>query len=182
MKVHFKYGKNGLNIDLSDNLNFTIIKAPEEKEIVNPVEEIKAKIYDPIGTLPLKELIQQKAKFHEISIIIVISDATRPSPSKIILKALTEIFEEIGIRDEQIKILIATGLHRESRQDELVRMVGDNFLKRFEIIDHNANDETSLAFVGYSNDRTPIYINTYYLESDFRILTGYVESHFFMGS
>ncbi len=107
MKVHFKYGKNGLNIELSDNLNFTIIKAPEEKEILNPVEEIKAKIYDPIGTLPLKDLIQQKTKFHEISIIIVISDATRPSPSKIILKTLTEIFEEIGIKDEQIKILIA---------------------------------------------------------------------------
>lgn len=181
MKVHFKYGKNGLNIEIPDNLSFTILNAPEGKKILNPVEEIKAKINDPIGTLPLKELIQQKAKFHEISIIIVISDATRPSPSKIILKALTEIFEEIGIRDEQIKILIATGLHRESRQDELVRMVGENFLKRFEIIDHNANDETSLAFVGYSNNRTPIYLNTFYLESDFKILTGSIEPHFFMG-
>ena len=32
MKVHFKYGKNGLNIEIPDNLSFTILNAPEEKE------------------------------------------------------------------------------------------------------------------------------------------------------
>jgi len=181
MRVHFKYGKNGINFELPDNLNFTILNAPYEEEIINPVEEIKKKILNPIGTLPLKELIQNYPNFHDISIIIVISDATRPSPSKIMLTALTEILEEIGIKDDQIRILIATGLHRESRKDELERIIGGNFSKRLEIIDHKANDESTLAFVGYSQDRTPIYLNTHYLESDFKILTGYVEPHFFAG-
>jgi nickel-dependent lactate racemase len=181
MKVHLKYGKNGLNFDLPENLNFTILKSKQEKEILNPVEEIKEKINKPIGTLPLKKLIQKIPNFERISIIVVISDATRPSPSKIMLTALFEVFEEIGIRDDQVKILIATGLHRESRHEELERMIGEAFLKRFEVINHKANDESALVFVGYSNNGTPIYVNTYYLDSDFKILTGYVEPHFFSG-
>jgi len=179
MKIYFKYGVDGLEFSIPDHINYTVMNAATENEIPNPVEHIITKIKEPIGTRPLPELIANKADLTKIC--IVISDATRPAPSKTILIALLEVLKECGIKDSQIRILIATGLHRETRKRELERMIGTEFIERFEIVDHRAKNNNDLEFLGKSSDGNPIYINKFYLESDFKIVTGYVEPHFFAG-
>jgi nickel-dependent lactate racemase len=179
MKIHFKYGVDGLEFRIPDHINYTVLNAATENEIPNPVEHVIKKIKEPIGTLPLPELIANKADLNKIC--VVISDATRPAPSKTILSALLEVLKECGIEDNQIRILIATGLHRKTRKSELERMIGKEFIERYEIIDHRAKNDNDLEFLGKSSDGNPIYINKFYLESDFKIVTGYVEPHFFAG-
>lgn len=179
MKVNFKYGTEGLTFELSNSLNSKILKARSEEIISSVVEAIKNKINNPIGTLSLTKLISKISPLNKIC--IVISDATRPAPSKIMLTAIIEVLEENGVRDDQIRILIATGLHRKSRNDELERIIGRDFLKRFEFIDHKAENSDDLKFLGDTEEGSPIYINKYYLESNFKIITGYVEPHFFAG-
>ncbi|MFX0017215.1 MAG: nickel-dependent lactate racemase [Promethearchaeota archaeon] len=177
--MKFDYGKTGLEFSLNPIWNTTIIRPLKQDVIENPKNVIKNWIKNPIGTLPLNEIIYQKKRLNQIC--IVVSDATRPIPSRIILEALLDELNEYGIKDNQIVILIATGLHRATYDNELKRIIGKDLLNRIKYVNHNARDNDCLIYLGDTEDQVPIYINKYYYESDLKILTGYVEPHFFFG-
>jgi len=177
--MKFDYGKEGLEIALKETWNYTILKPKEQKTVSHPVESIRRAIRNPIGTDPLHEIIERKEKLDQIC--IVVSDATRPVPSHLLLKALVKELNLYGIPDEKIQVLIATGLHRPSREEELVRIMGAELKGRLRSSDHRATDRDSLVYLGEMEDHSPIYINKTFYESDLKILTGYVEPHFFAG-
>lgn len=173
------YGKEGLEVKFDPTWNVTIFHPKVQKSFENPIEKIKESIKNPIGSLTLKEIIKKKNILK--TICIVVNDATRPVPSSLILEALIEELGNYGIKDNQIKILIATGLHRASRDEELERILGKNLKMRLKTIDHIATDKKSLINLGITVDKNPIFINKHYCEADLKILTGYVEPHFFFG-
>ncbi|MFX1591291.1 MAG: nickel-dependent lactate racemase [Promethearchaeota archaeon] len=177
--MKFDYGKDGIEIKLDPKWNITIFRPLKQKPIENPIEKIKESINNPIGGLPLKEIIKNKSNIN--TVCVVSSDATRPVPSNLILEALVEELNTYGIKDDQITIVIATGLHRASHEDELEHILGKKLLKRIRVIDHRANDKDSLIDIGKTTDKDPIFINKHYYNSDLKILTGYVEPHFFFG-
>lgn len=173
------YGINGLELSLDPSWNVTVLSPKEQKGLVDPVTKIREAIKDPLESKSLYEMIKSKKGLNRIC--VVVSDSTRPVPSNIILEALVKELNEYGIQDNQISILIATGLHRPSREDELERILGNDLKNRLKTIDHVASDKNSLKYLGNTIDDVPIYINKYYCESDLKILTGYVEPHFFFG-
>ena len=177
--MKFDYGKTGLEISLDASWNVDILRPKTQYIIENPIEKIKKAINNPISGSPLKSIIREKQNLNQVCIIV--SDATRPLPSHLILKALIEELNSYGIEDNKIIILIATGLHRPSREEELERILGNKLKNRLKVIDHKATDKDSLQYLGKTSNNTPIYINKYYYESDVKILTGYVEPHFFFG-
>jgi nickel-dependent lactate racemase len=127
---------------------------------------------------PLKELLQKRP---DGKICVVISDATRPVPSGIIVNALISVFDELNIPDSDIQILIGTGLHRKTSPEEIVHILGSAILERFDVINHNASDDSTLEYLGETSYGTPIYVDKTYLNASFKIITGYVEPHFFAG-
>ncbi|TXT61472.1 MAG: hypothetical protein BAJALOKI2v1_30093 [Promethearchaeota archaeon] len=175
------YGKTGMEFSLDPNWKIDIFNPKEQRQIKKPIEKIRKAIRNPIGSLPLENIIKQKKLERINKVCIVVSDATRPVPSKFILKGLVSELNSYGISDKKIKVLIATGLHRASSEDELKRIVGEKLQKTIEIVDHVANDKGSLKYLGKTEEKVPIYINKHFIESDLRILTGYVEPHFFFG-
>ena len=177
--MKFDYGKNGLEIVLDPSWDATILRPKKLKIIEKPIEAIQNAIRKPMGTSSLEKVINQKKEINKIC--IVVSDSTRPVPSYLILEALIKELNAHGISDNQILILIATGFHRKSRNEELERILGKDLKKRLKVIDHVATDNKSLINLGKASDNTPILINKYYYQSDLKILTGYVEPHFFYG-
>jgi len=175
----FDYGKNGLEISLDPNWKTTIYNPERQEPIGNPVEVIRNTIKNPLGTDPLEKIIRSKKVINKVC--IVASDATRPVPSHLILEGLIKELNDYGIQDEHIIILIATGLHRPSRDEEIERIVGKKLKKRLQTADHIATDKSSQIFLGKASDNIPIYINKLYYNADLKILTGYVEPHFFFG-
>ncbi|MFW9901447.1 MAG: nickel-dependent lactate racemase, partial [Candidatus Thorarchaeota archaeon] len=145
----------------------------------NPIEKIRESINNPIDSLTLKDIIESKKIVEKVC--IVASDATRPVPSHLILEALISELNDRGIMDNQILVLIATGYHRTSREEELERILGKTLIKRIKTFDHIATDRDSLVNIGTTSDNHPIFINKHYYEADLKILTGYVEPHFFFG-
>ena len=154
------YGKVGLDITLDPEWNITIFKPSEQKPIENPIEKIMESINSPIGSLTLKEIIKKKGKIK--SVCIIASDATRPVPSHLILEAIVAELNVYGIKDDIITILIATGLHRTSREKELERILGSNLKNRIKVIDHVATDENSLINLGTTPNNHLILINKLY--------------------
>ena len=177
--MKFDYGKEGIELNLDPSWNVTVFHPIKQEVIREPKKKIKEAINNPIGCLPLKEIIKSKDNLN--TVCIVASDATRPVPSNLILEPLIEELNEYGIPDNHIKILIATGLHRPSHEDELDRILGKNLRNRIKTINHIATDIDSMIDLGKIVDDIPIYINKHYFKADLKILTGYVEPHFFFG-
>jgi nickel-dependent lactate racemase len=76
----------------------------------------------------MEEIVRKNGKpAGEMSVAIAVSDITRPVPYKGesgILRPLLRRLETSGIRKENIKIIVATGMHRASSHEEKVEMYG----------------------------------------------------------
>ena len=177
--VTFDYGKNGIKIRIDPSWNVTIIEPITQKALINPIESLRIAIQNPLGGRLLEDIVREKEKLE--SICIVVSDATRPVPSHLIIEAIVSELEALGIESSLITILIATGLHRSSNTEEAQRIVGKKYYNKVKVINHNAKDDNAHQQIGYLDDGTPISINTLFLTSDLKIITGYVEPHFFFG-
>ncbi len=131
---------------------------------------------DPIGCAPLRELIRPNT-----DVTIVVSDKTRPVPTGIILPPVLDELNASGVDDARITILIATGLHRPNTDEELAEMLGADVLGRIKVINHNARDKDSQVYLGKTKSGTPVWLDRALYKAKFRILTGYIEPHFFAG-
>lgn len=155
--------------------------------LTKPEEKIRLALENPIDSLPLKNLVSQKikAKLHPTA-VVVISDNTRPVPysgeSGILFPVIDEMIKA-GLRPSQIRLLVATGTHRPMSVRELRKMVDPRiFALGLQIINHNSRSKRDLISVGRTELGGEIFLNRYYVESDIKILTGLVESHFMAGA
>lgn len=172
MNVLLDYGSTGLAVDLPDGA--TVIEplhVPAEPE---PLAVLRRAIASPLGTRPLRELVKPGQR-----IGISVCDITRAQPRQLMLEAL---FAEMpGVRFEEVTIFIATGTHRRNNDAEIEKMIGAEFARRCRVICHDARDEASLVHVGNTSTGVKVRLNRAWMESEFRITTGFVEPHFFAG-
>jgi len=174
VKVELAYGKTSLKIDLPDGLDIDIVEPGYVKGLDAPSAAIEQALLSPLGSKPLRELAGKSD-----TVGIVINDITRPTPYKIILPA---ILRQLGhIPEDQILLLNATGTHRPNTQAELEEMLGGDISNRFRIIQNDARDRSSHRFVGTTDSGNDIWLHEAYLDCDIRILTGFIEPHFFAG-
>lgn len=169
MQVNLAYGKAGLDLQLPEGT--IIIEPKQQPQLPDQAGAVREAILNPIASPSLEKLAKGR------SVCIVASDLTRPVPNKPILQAL--LAELQGARS--IKILIATGLHRPNTHQELCQMLGENVVANYEVINHRAKAIEELALAGNLSDGTPLFVNNEYLEAECRILTGFIEPHFFAG-
>ena len=155
--------------------------------LTHPEEKIRHALESPIDSVPLKNLVFQKlrAKPHAKA-VVVISDNTRPVPysgESGILFPVIEKMIKAGLRPNQIRLLIATGTHRPMSEKELRKMLDPRiFALGLQIINHNSRSKRDLVSIGKTELGGKIFLNRYYMESDIKILTGLVESHFMAGA
>ena len=178
MKYNIAYGQDIIEFNLPDELEVDYIKAKQESPIENPMQALISSFSNPLLSKPLREIL---AKRKDGNVCVVISDSTRKIPSSIILEALMVVFDELNILDDNIKILIANGMHRKCAPNEIKEMVGKEVLFRYDIINHDAKDDQNLEYLGETSLNSPIYLSSTYLEASIKIITGLVEPHFFAG-
>ena len=174
MRIRLAYGKQGLQIDLPDGLHVDIIEPKYAAGLADPAQAIRQALRDPIASEPLA--MQLKGSD---TVGVVVNDITRATPYQVILPAL---LEEIGhIPAERITLFVATGTHRPNTAEELNAMLGAGVAKRFRIVQNDANDRNSHALAGTTRSGNAIWVHKEYLACDRRILTGFIEPHFFAG-
>jgi nickel-dependent lactate racemase len=174
MKVKLAYGKTSLELSLPDEAHIDVVEPKYVKQLANPADALRGALRNPITSKPLKELVGPTDR-----VGIVFSDITRPTPNHIILQV---ILEELGfLRDEQIVLFNATGTHRPNSEDELAKMLGREVVERYRIVQNDASDAQSHEFVGTTKSGNDISVHKEYLGCNVRILTGFIEPHFFAG-
>jgi nickel-dependent lactate racemase len=82
---------------------------------------------------------------------------------------------------ERVVIVVGTGSHRANSPSELLRMLGQEIVDRYEVINHDAHDPATLSVAGHASDGRTISMNRRYVEADRRIVLGFVEPHFMAG-
>jgi len=174
VKIQLAYGGSALEITLPDALNIDVVESKYAPGLADQTIAVREAIRNPIASEPLREIVKASD-----SVCIVVNDITRATPYDIILPAILEELNHIG--EDQITLLVATGTHRANTHDELCTMFGKNFAGRYRIVQNNANDRDSHALVGTTRSGNDIWIHKEYLKFDLRILTGFIEPHFFAG-
>ncbi len=176
MKIHLAYGKEGLDIEVPDQNLAKVMTMNSAKPLADPDGEIERSLQSPIASLSLGQLAA-KAK----TACVVICDITRPVPNKIILPHIFKVLEQNGIARGNITILVATGLHRPSKPEELEVMVGEELQKHYRVVDHHARAMDEQQYLGRTRNNTPVYIDKEYCDADLKITTGFIEPHLMAG-
>ena len=136
---------------------------------------VRKAIENPIESPRLRELAKGKR-----SCVIIISDHTRPVPSKDILP---EMFAELeaGSPGIEITLLVATGFHRPTTTAELEAKLGADILKRVKIVLHDSRNAASNVKIGVLPSGAPCVIDKVAAEAELLISEGFIEPHFFAG-
>jgi len=174
MDIKLDYGRRGLDVTLPDDANVTVISPKHVAALPNPAAALRAALRDPIASAPLHELVRPSD-----TVAIVFSDITRPTPNHLMLPAVLD--ELAHVPDAQIVLCNALGTHRENTPEELVEMLGEDVVRRWRVEQNNCFDPATQVYVGRSSKGHEVWINRTYMEADVKILTGFIEPHFFAG-
>ena len=182
-KVSVEFGPNVLEVFVPPHCVELSMK--EVPFLTDSKASLEKAFLNPIGSPTLEEIIRKKGKPPEkLNVTIAVSDITRPVPYKGetgILLPLLKHLESSGIPKQNIKIIVATGMHRASTHEEKVEMYGAEIVEQFTILDHDCENNDLLESIGKTQRGTNVYVNRDFYSSDLKIATGLVESHFMTG-
>ena len=176
-EIHIPYCRETLPLHVEEkNLSAVLTARMHEYHPGQPEAAIVQEALEhPIGTPRLRELAKGKKK-----VVLVTSDHTRAVPSKLTLPLLlAEI--RAGQPDADITILIATGLHRPTTEEEQRRMFGDPIVDQEHIAVNNAFCEADFVDLGTLPSGAGFYVNRLAAECDLLVTEGFIEPHFFAG-
>ncbi len=143
-------------------------------------EDIKAAtleaIRNPIDSKPLREIVKAGE-----TVTIIVSDMTRLCGTDKFLPVIVEELNSVGVKDEDITVLIATGTHRAHTPEEDVVVCGEEMVKRLRIVQHNCRDRESMMVLGKTSFGNEVALNKVAVNCDRLILTGAVTLHPFAG-
>jgi lactate racemase len=173
----FKYGESKFDAVIDENHIIHTLLSRDAAPITDVQKEVNKVIENPIGALPLKATVKPGE-----TVAIIVSDITRAwIKTSHFLIHIVDYINGLGVKDENIKVIIALGTHRPSTEGEKKAIVGEAVYNRIKVYDHDCFDKEELSYLGESNSGTPIYINKKVMESDRVILTGGIVFHLFAG-
>jgi lactate racemase len=173
VRTELQYGRGDLTVEIPSS-NVTVLSTKHGEGLTNEAAAFREAVRNPIGSAPLKELVEAKDR-----VAVVIPDITRPLPSD---RLLPWLFEELShVKPENVTIVNGTGSHRPNTEEELVAMVGREVASNYRVVNHNAHEPDTLAFAGRSPEGRDVYLNREYVEADKRIVLGFIEPHFMAG-
>ena len=177
MLVDIPYNNRHIEIRVPDDA--TVYRTSYREPETDARELVLKAVRNPVECPPLSETLRTSGAQ---SVVIVVSDITRPIPYADFLDAVLEEIEIAAVPRDNILLLIATGMHRPSTAAEREHMFGPEVCERYRIIDHHAEKTDELATIsGTSYAGRPIELNRYFTGADFRIVTGLVEPHVMAG-
>ena len=176
-KFKIPYYTSAIDLEVDEkNLEAVLISRADEYDPgKSELELIREALEHPVGTPRLSELAKGKDK-----IVLVTSDHTRAVPSKLMLPLELEEIRR-GNTDANITILIATGLHRATTEEEQRQMFGDEIVDHEKIAVNDAFRQEDFVHVCTLPSGAEFHVNRLAAECDLLIAEGFIEPHFFAG-
>jgi nickel-dependent lactate racemase len=173
VRVTLAYGERGLSVEVPDDS--VVVQPVDAPALPDEAGAVRSAVRAPLAGPPLDRLVAGAER-----VAVVFPDLTRPMPNTTVLPPLLDELERAGVGPERVDLLCATGTHRSATDDELAALVGVDVVDRYRIHQHRSDDPDAHLEVG-AVDGVPVLLDRRYVVADRRILTGFVEPHFFAG-
>jgi nickel-dependent lactate racemase len=170
VQVSLKYGKGSVRIEIPKDRLLEVVKP---KPSVHQGQSIPEALAAPVDSEPLPRLVDRNDK-----VAVVVSDITRPCPTRAILPFVMRSLKASGVPRENVRILIGTGTHRGHTPAEKRALLGSYASSIPQIVDHSMD---SVQYVGTTRRGTRVSVNPLLLDADFALAIGNVDVHYFAG-
>ena len=175
MNVSLAYGRGHLAVELPEGRT-TVIEPTPLAGLRDERAALFAALDSPVEARPLRQQITATTK-----IVVVHTDITRPTPNDRLMPWLLAYLEAAGARRENITLLNGLGTHRPNTHAELVQMLTAEVVVNFRCVNHEPENDAAHVQLGVTRTGAPALINKLLVEADVRIITGFIEPHFFAG-
>ena len=174
--IPIPYGKGTQDL-MVDDARLRAVLTPRQTE--NGMRDQNAIVRDallkPVASPRLCEMARDKRK-----ILVITSDHTRPMPSRITLPLFLEEIRQMN-PDADVRILIATGMHRLTTEAELRLKFGDEIVDRETIAVHDAEKDEDMLSFGVLPSGGRLRLNRLVKWAELVVAEGFIEPHFFAG-
>src|ERR1044071_5279551 len=174
MPVDLAYGDHHLTIDLPAG-RVTVIQPTPQPGLPDEKAAVAAALENPIAARPLRGTLRPTDR-----VCVAFTDSTRATPNDRIIPWLLEHLAGV-VPPENITLLNQLGTHRPNSRAELETMLTADVMARYRVLNHEPQNPAELIRVGLTGDGAPALINRHLAEADVRIITGFIEPHFFAG-
>ena len=172
MKQIFAIGKEQIEVTIPDENVLGVLHANLPDIPLDEQNTIKNALENPIGSAKLRDIVKPGEK-----IVIVTSDISRPMPSYKVLPAVLDELKAVGVKNEDVSIVLALGSHRGHTDEEKKKLCGEKVYSEYRILDSNGE----MVHLGTTANGTPVDIYKPVADADRRILMGNIEYHYFAG-
>lgn len=170
MRIDIPYGRDGkIPLELPDSAEVVYPNSVPKRD---EGEVLRSALENPVDSPGFQEFVSGCK-----NTLVIVNDATRPTPTARVLSLIWEDLSKIPHR-----FIVATGVHRASTEEELKEIFGDLYPEvRDNVIMHDARREEDMVHIGTSKNGTEMYVNRAGVEADEIVIIGSVEPHYFAG-
>ena len=172
MKISLPYGKDKINFEVPDSRIIKIISPKDVKGISSPKQEVERALSSPLNAKRLVDAVHRDDK-----VSIACDDITRATPTKTLIPPILSALNSVGVKKDQIQLIVALGTHRKMSDSEMKEKYGEEVLEEYTVVNHMYDDPSELIIRGEIRKGMPIWINKHYLQSNFRITVGNIIPH-----
>jgi nickel-dependent lactate racemase len=170
MRVEVPYG-GGIEVVEVPEENLGEVVYQKEVETDDRVQIILDAVKNPLGSPAISKFLNG-AK----DVLVVVNDATRPTPTWRIISAILPF-----LLNKKTRFIVATGMHREPTEEEYQYIFGDLWAAIKDDVHSHDSKNDEMVQLGTSKNGTPIKINKMVADADRIIVISSVEPHYFAG-
>jgi lactate racemase len=164
-------GDRLIEVDLPAGTRVIYPKPPVEP-LKDPDAAIRYALHHPLGSEPLYAKLRpgMKVTIAVDDISLPLPPMRRPDVRERVLNIVLELLADHGVED--IEIIVATGVHRRMKANEIRHMVGDKVYDAYwpdRLYNHDAEDRANLVTIGHTDHGDGLTLNRRAVESDLLI-------------
>lgn len=179
-RLQVPYGDGALELDPApfrlDRVGPAAGAAGAGGDAASDRHRIAAALDRPVGSPRLEALVRPGER-----VLILVSDATRPSAADRVLPALLERLARAGVTEKDVRFAVAGGLHAQANEAAVARIVGDEMARRLRRAASPPWRPGHFVDLGDSRRGTPIRVHRALVDADRVILTGALGFHYYAG-
>lgn len=177
LRVSLQYGDGEVEVDLPPgSVALTADLSREPEPLPDPDAATRAAIAQPTGLAPIGALVGPGS-----TVTISFPDRVKggshaTAHRKLSIPAVLDELRAAGVRDRDITLVCAIGLHRKNRPEEWAEYLGQGLLERcseMRLVNHDAEDPEAMVDLGESSLGDPVAANRFAVEADLSVLIGH---------
>ena len=185
MRSRVPFGRGHASFDVPPWAEADVIESGSAEPIADVPGAVRAALRSPLGSPPLRDVAaeaRRRAAGRRPRAVIAVTDVTRASPDHLLVPPMLEELRAGGLRDEDIAICVAIGLHRPSTDAEKQEKLGAEVVRRHDVFDSDGKDPAKWADLGEVPPyAVRAYVQRRVVEADLVLATGVVEPHQYAG-